>query len=90
MTNQEIMDLVACFDRSTVKTMKLTWEGFALELTRDTAAAAPAAPLPAAPAPVEEEDCVVTAPLVGTYYAAPGPDQPPFVQVGDQIGRAHV
>ena len=26
MTNQEIMDLVACFDRSTVKTMKLTWE----------------------------------------------------------------
>ena len=35
MTNQEIMDLVACFDRSTVKTMKLTWEGFALELTRD-------------------------------------------------------
>ena len=46
MTNQEIMDLVACFDRSTVKTMKLTWEGFALELTWDTAAAAPAAPLP--------------------------------------------
>ena len=67
--------------------MKLTWEGFALELTRDTAAAAPAAPLPAAPAPVEEEDCVVTAPLVGTYYAAPGPDQPPFVQVGDRVKK---
>lgn len=46
MTNQEIMDLVACFDRSTVKTMKLTWEGFALELTRDTAAAAPPHPSP--------------------------------------------
>ena len=87
MTKQEIMDLVACFDRSTVKTMKLTWEGFALELTRDTAAAAPAAPLPAAPAPVEEEDCVVTAPLVGTYYAAPGPDQPPFVTAGARVKK---
>ena len=28
-----------------------------------------------------------TSPLSGRYYAKPGPDQPPFVQVGDIIAR---
>ncbi|MDR7597108.1 MAG: acetyl-CoA carboxylase biotin carboxyl carrier protein, partial [Armatimonadota bacterium] len=27
----------------------------------------------------------VTAPMVGTFYRAPGPDQPPFVQEGDRV-----
>jgi len=27
----------------------------------------------------------VTSPMVGTFYAAPATDQPPFVKVGDQI-----
>ena len=40
MTNQDIMDLVTCFDRSTARTMKVTGEGFTLELTRDEAAGA--------------------------------------------------
>ena len=30
MTNQEIMDLVSCFDQSTAQTMKVTREGFTL------------------------------------------------------------
>jgi len=28
---------------------------------------------------------VVRAPMVGTYYAAPGPDKPPFVGVGQAV-----
>ncbi|MCR5583575.1 MAG: acetyl-CoA carboxylase biotin carboxyl carrier protein, partial [Eggerthellaceae bacterium] len=27
----------------------------------------------------------VTAPMVGTFYVAPAPDQPPFVTVGDEV-----
>ena len=49
------------------------------------AAAAPAAPTPA-PEP-EEEGHAVTAPMVGTYYSAPSPGSPPFVQVGDKINE---
>jgi len=33
---------------------------------------------------------VVKAPLVGTYYAAPSPDQKPFVQVGDTVKKGDV
>ncbi len=53
-----------------------------------TPAAAPAAPA-AAPAPKVDDDAGCTAvesPMVGTFYATPGPDKPPFVQVGAQIG----
>ncbi len=28
----------------------------------------------------------VRSPMVGTFYAAPNPEAPPFVKVGDQIG----
>ncbi len=61
------------------------------------AAAVPAAPAAAAPAaqaapaaPAEEAEhpstwYKVTAPMVGTYYEAPAPGEPPFVKVGDEV-----
>ncbi len=32
----------------------------------------------------------ITAPMVGTFYSAPSPDDPPFVKVGDNIGAGQV
>lgn len=57
-----------------------------------------AAPLPAAPAaaPAPETKAAapagkfVKAPIVGTFYAASAPDQPPFVKVGDHIKKGDV
>ena len=34
---------------------------------------------------VNSNDRAVTSPIVGTYYDAPAPDAPPFVQVGDRV-----
>ena len=34
---------------------------------------------------VEIEGTYVTSPMVGSYYAAPSPDAPPFVKVGDRV-----
>ncbi len=58
---------------------------------------AAAAPLPAvraieaAPAETpaardESRYAVVKSPMVGTFYAAPDPDSPPYVKVGDHVG----
>lgn len=50
-----------------------------------------AAPTPAAtPRPAaepEEEGHLVIAPMVGTYYSAPSPGSPAFVQVGDRVAE---
>ncbi len=50
-------------------------------------AAAPEAPKPAA---LKEELHVIKSPIVGTFYAAPSPEAPPFVKVGDNIQAGHV
>ncbi len=65
------------------------------------AAAAPAAPAPAvassgggassgaaeAPPPADSHLVDVTSPMVGTFYRAPAPDAPPYVDVGDSVAE---
>lgn len=51
--------------------------------------AAPAAPAPASPAEPESDDSkfikTIASPMVGTFYASPRTDKPPFVKVGDVV-----
>ena len=55
-------------------------------------AAAPVAASAAAPAPSEtaeaksDSNILLKSPMVGTFYAAPDPDSPPYAKVGDHIG----
>jgi acetyl-CoA carboxylase biotin carboxyl carrier protein len=46
--------------------------------------AAPAAPT-AAPAPAPRDENLVTAPMVGTFYASPAPGAKSFVEVGQEV-----
>jgi acetyl-CoA carboxylase biotin carboxyl carrier protein len=51
--------------------------------------AAPAAAPPSAPAAVEktpENVKVIKSPMVGTFYASPDPESPPYVKIGDHVG----
>ena len=49
-----------------------------------------AAPAETPAAPQKPAGKSIKAPLVGTFYAAPSPDQPPFVQVGDTVKKGDV
>jgi acetyl-CoA carboxylase biotin carboxyl carrier protein len=40
--------------------------------------------------PVDEPQELVKSPIVGTYYDAPAPGEPPFVKVGDRVERSQV
>lgn len=51
------------------------------------ALAAPAAGGPAAEIEVDTELAVLKSPIVGTFYRAPEPNAPPFVQVGDTVRK---
>ena len=33
----------------------------------------------------DESDLVITAPMIGTFYSGPSPNDPPFVNVGDRV-----
>jgi acetyl-CoA carboxylase biotin carboxyl carrier protein len=48
-------------------------------------AAPTAMPSPAPPVIAKPDGQVITSPMVGTYYASPSPDAPPFVKVGQTV-----
>src|SRR5579864_695372 len=49
------------------------------------AAAAPAAAAESAALKPKPNEHVITAPMVGTFYASPSPGAKPFVEIGDEI-----
>ncbi len=91
MTNSEIFELMDRFEKSGILTMRVCVGGDELELSRAgsaPAAIAVSAPAsPAAPASETQEGPVIHAPLVGTFYAASAPDQPPLVHPGDRVSK---
>ncbi|WP_312939981.1 biotin/lipoyl-containing protein [Oscillibacter sp.] len=83
MTNSEIFELMDRFEKSGILTMRVCVGGDELELSR--AGSAPAAI--AVSASETQEGPVIHAPLVGTFYAASAPDQPPLVHPGDRVSK---
>jgi acetyl-CoA carboxylase biotin carboxyl carrier protein len=55
-------------------------------------AAAPEAASPKPQPKVEDDSKYVTikSPMIGTFYRSPGPDKPPFLNVGDKIEKGKV
>lgn len=103
MDLESIYALMERFERSSLTGLELEQNGTRLKLDKTVAVpAAPAAAVaavsavqtPAAPAPqseaqsgTQDEGEYIKAPLVGTFYAAAGPDAEPFVKVGDQVKK---
>lgn len=91
MELQEVYGLMDRFAASGLTALEWEKEGERLALRRERTAAAPAAPVPVPAAPVQQEKEaegeVVTAPLVGVFYAAPAPEEPPFAAPGAQVKK---
>lgn len=93
-----IRRLIEMLDESDVDTLELSRLGTRIVLSKSppvTARLAVADPPSldvGSPAPVArtepEEDLVeIHSPMVGTFYRAPAPDAPPYVEVGDRVNE---
>ena len=100
MNNKDLKQLIKIFEASSLSRMRLDKGDVTIELEKQHASmqtAQPAAPVisVSTPASVSNPDPVevpntydpVKAPLVGTYYEAPAPDQPPFVRLGQTVKK---
>ena len=99
MTRDELLALLDHFSASALHRMEYEEGGVRLMLEKAPpaptaaepavpAAASAAAPVPAVPAAAPKaEGSVIKAPLVGTFYAAPSPEAPPFVRAGDRVKK---
>lgn len=91
MELQELYGLMDHFAASGLTALEWEREGERVALRREAAASgASATALAAAPSPVpepEEPGELVTAPLVGVFYAAPSPEEPPYVTQGNRVKK---
>jgi acetyl-CoA carboxylase biotin carboxyl carrier protein len=95
LTGAEVAEILRLLESSSFDELELEMNGVKLSLRRAGAAPAaarpslqPATPVAAAAAPVVAADAggeAVTAPLLGTFYRAPKPGAPPFVEVGTLV-----
>lgn len=92
--------------RSEISEFEIEEKDFKLRLSRKNEEtqiiqAAPVAPAPVAPSPVasteaetpavEDPDIsVIKSPMVGTFYRAPSPENPPFAKVGGKVAADSV
>jgi len=104
MDIKDIDGLIAKMEDKSLKRLVIKKNGFEIELERmcnevvaavpmvaPVAAAAPApAVAPEAAAPPKKSGEVITSPIVGTFYASPSPNDPPYAKVGDRVERESI
>ena len=81
----QIRELVRVAEESGVGEIVVEEEGARIAVRMPGAVAAAPAAAPAAAASHPANWYCVTSPMVGTFYAAPAPGEPAFVQVGDEV-----
>ena len=89
MELQELYGLMDRFAASGLTALEWEREGERVALRREgTVSQTVAAHAPVSVSSVpEEEGEVVSAPLVGVFYAAPAPEEPPYVTAGAQVKK---
>lgn len=89
MELQELYSLMDRFAASGLTALEWEREGERVALRREgtVSPALAAAPAPVPTVQAAEEGEVVSAPLVGVFYAAPAPEEPPYVTAGAQVKK---
>lgn len=97
--------LINKVDTTTITRLKIKSEGLEIEIESKPAPIFPSAPFPASPTGAGEayvpgtvteaaqaELCgnIIKSPIVGTFYSASSPENPPFVEVGQKISKGDV
>ncbi|HEV2127379.1 MAG TPA: acetyl-CoA carboxylase biotin carboxyl carrier protein [Thermomicrobiales bacterium] len=86
-----VRELISMMGKGGISELDLTSGDVSIRLRGGTAAVASPAPsvMPNGemddPEAAEDEGHLITAPMIGTFYAAPSPGEEPFVQVGDEV-----
>lgn len=98
MNFKELKELIALMNENQLAEIELEREGMKVRLRKigagtpvfvETSHAVPAHPASTAPgsseAPAKPSGTEIKSPMVGTFYRAPSPEAPPFVEVGQTI-----
>jgi len=88
---KKIREITSLVESSNIEEIKLEVEGVKISINNPkyrSAGQDTREKVPEQPREKKPEDIIeVKSPIVGTFYAAPSPDSPPFVKVGDRVKK---
>jgi len=91
-----VNDLAEILNQKNLSIISIKLDDFEIRIASKGAASpnfinAPAAAYAAsAPEPAPKPGNYIKSPIIGTFYAAPSPEKPPFVKVGDKVKKGQV
>jgi acetyl-CoA carboxylase biotin carboxyl carrier protein len=88
LSDEDIREILRIIDESDLAELRVETEGFSLHVVKGVRDAAPAREAPSltrAPEPSGDGLATIAAPMLGTFYRAEAPGQPPFVEVGQPV-----
>ncbi len=101
LSDEDVREILRIIAEAPLNELRLETEGFSLYVRKGEAAGTPAEaarsargardrPEPAEPAKTQPGDrdgaVAIEAPMLGTFYRAPGPGEEPFVEAGAVVG----
>jgi acetyl-CoA carboxylase biotin carboxyl carrier protein len=84
LTHDDVTEILRIIDESELDELRIETDGFSLHVVRDGGRSAAPATEPPTRAPARDAQ-TIAAPMLGTFYRAPGPGKPPFVEVGTRV-----
>ncbi|HPT69008.1 MAG TPA: acetyl-CoA carboxylase biotin carboxyl carrier protein, partial [Syntrophomonas sp.] len=92
MNIDELRELILLFDQTSIAELEVQQDSFKISLRKTAGGKSISSELPVNENKSEPEYnfakmAEVTSPMVGTFYAAPSPDAPPYARVGDHVKR---
>jgi acetyl-CoA carboxylase biotin carboxyl carrier protein len=90
LTDDDVREILRIIDESELDELRIETDGLSLHVLRNGAAGV----APVAPGPVREPEAetavpadgvTIPSPMIGTFYRAPAPGAPPFVEVGSRV-----
>jgi acetyl-CoA carboxylase biotin carboxyl carrier protein len=96
LSAEDVREILRIIDESDLTELQIETEGFSMHVVKgkrtiEAPAPRPTRPVqePEAPTPTREHErdglVTIPAPMLGTFYRAEAPGQPPFVEVGRQV-----
>jgi biotin carboxyl carrier protein len=89
LSDENVREILRIIDESPLREIRVETDGFSLHVVKDGVGpeASPPAPAAAAEPARRAERATIEAPMLGMFYAADGPGEQPFVEVGSRVSE---
>jgi len=81
LSDDDVREILRIIDSSPLRELHVETEAFTLHVLRD----APGGGASPVPSPAEGRLATIPSPMLGTFYRAEAPGEPPFVEVGSTV-----